>query len=444
MITKIEVNGFKSLNNFSLHLRPGLNVLAGPNGSGKTNIIQFFEFLSHIVRGDVSEAVSRAGGAGSIFRRVGNQYQDSISATIYGCTPEERGRYVTYRYSFEILFPKEIESIAYRNQSFMIAMTKTFVDAPTQSEKSFSWQLAIYQESDSKLASKIKVTSFDTKLLRSRLFYSTAKTAKSAEKLFSRITSPNESLVNILSRYTYTLRFLHEDLARGETYNIIPSRVKIPEDSAKSPGIEKDGAGLAATLYAIYRKRPLMYDRIYWWYPPPSFKLHTKISLSDVEKYVALANESIVGIDVHNDPFNNQLKVTLEVKSGDYNASLPLASMSDGTVKWLALTTAVLTSSSIFSLEEPENYLHPLMQMQILKIMRDILFSKKKYAFTIMTTHSETVLNGCKPDELIVVSLDNGSTVARRCPNAVELRKEIDRTGFGLGYYYLAGAVTNE
>jgi recombinational DNA repair ATPase RecF len=46
MITKIQVNGFKSLSGFELKLKPGLNILVGPNGSGKTNIILFFEFLS--------------------------------------------------------------------------------------------------------------------------------------------------------------------------------------------------------------------------------------------------------------------------------------------------------------------------------------------------------------------------------------------------------------
>ncbi len=48
MITKIYVDGFRSLSTFSMVLQPGLNMLVGPNGSGKTNIILFFEFLSHI------------------------------------------------------------------------------------------------------------------------------------------------------------------------------------------------------------------------------------------------------------------------------------------------------------------------------------------------------------------------------------------------------------
>ena len=44
MITKIKVDGFKSLKNFELELHEGLNILVGPNGSGKTNIVLFFEF----------------------------------------------------------------------------------------------------------------------------------------------------------------------------------------------------------------------------------------------------------------------------------------------------------------------------------------------------------------------------------------------------------------
>ncbi len=61
MITKIEVNGFKSLQNLELELQPGLNILVGPNGAGKTNILQFFEFLSYLTSLDINEAVSKMG-----------------------------------------------------------------------------------------------------------------------------------------------------------------------------------------------------------------------------------------------------------------------------------------------------------------------------------------------------------------------------------------------
>jgi predicted ATPase len=136
--------------------------------------------------------------------------------------------------------------------------------------------------------------------------------------------------------------------------------------------------------------------------------------------------------------------VTLDIKNGNYHATLPLSAMSDGTIKWISLITAVLTAASIFSIEEPENYLHPLMQAQILHIMREILFKHRQYSFTIMTTHSETILNNSNPEELIVVSFADGRTNAQRCKNVADLQTEIKKTGFGLGYYYLAGAVQDE
>jgi len=45
MITAIKVDGFKTLSDFQLNLNPGLNILVGPNRSGKTNIVSFLSFL---------------------------------------------------------------------------------------------------------------------------------------------------------------------------------------------------------------------------------------------------------------------------------------------------------------------------------------------------------------------------------------------------------------
>jgi predicted ATPase len=117
--------------------------------------------------------------------------------------------------------------------------------------------------------------------------------------------------------------------------------------------------------------------------------------------------------------------------------------MSDGTIKWLALVTAILTSPTIFSLEEPENFLHPLMQSEVVKLMRYSASEKSSNTTIIMSTHSETILNSADPNEIVIVSFQDGSTKAHRCSNSSEIAEEIKRTGLGLGYYYISGSLLN-
>src|ERR1700730_9644760 len=99
--------------------------------------------------------------------------------------------------------------------------------------------------------------------------------------------------------------------------------------------------------------------------------------------------------------------------------------MSDGTVKWASLITAILTYETIFAIEEPENFLHPLMQREILQIMRENVEHRGGKSFVIMTTHSETLLNAANPNEVVVVSIANETTHARRPEDPARIFKEI-------------------
>lgn len=51
-IKKVSVKGFKSLADFDLELSP-FTCLIGMNGCGKSTVLQFFDFISHVLAGDV-------------------------------------------------------------------------------------------------------------------------------------------------------------------------------------------------------------------------------------------------------------------------------------------------------------------------------------------------------------------------------------------------------
>ena len=69
MITRIEIDGFKSFVDFSLDLHPFTAVI-GTNAGGKSNLIDAFRFLSAAVKGDLYDAVEAVrGDAESLFHQ---------------------------------------------------------------------------------------------------------------------------------------------------------------------------------------------------------------------------------------------------------------------------------------------------------------------------------------------------------------------------------------
>src|SRR5258708_32492240 len=68
MITRIEIDGFKSFHDFALDLHP-FQVFIGPNGAGKSNLFDALTLLSRLASGlTVFEAFSQIrGGVGALF-----------------------------------------------------------------------------------------------------------------------------------------------------------------------------------------------------------------------------------------------------------------------------------------------------------------------------------------------------------------------------------------
>jgi len=444
MITKIEIDGFKSLNAFQLDIRPGLNIFVGPNGSGKTNIILFFEFLSYLATEDLYNAVTKAGGAGSIFKKQGERdYSQFIKCTVFGCKKIEK-EYIKYQYDFTIGISFDKDYLFFKEQAYKAKILSEF----SNDNDIKVWDLIVKQETSNE---KSKVFLEDINLKKFKPRFSGEK--KNSVDEVKRISQEYLKNFNASTSCIFQAVFsfgeknfpIISDFRSGETFNIIPSKVKQPEDSANPAGIKKDGSGLANTLYAMKKSR----NRNFFSYPFYYFlgqpeTSYSKETLSKIIENVKLANPSILDIDVNNDPFNNQLVVKVYIKSEGDAMVLPLSAMSDGTIKWITLITAILTSREIFSIEEPENFLHPWMQSEIVNIMRNTFNAKNEESFILMTTHSETLLNYSKPDEIIVIKLLNGKTIAKRLDNVELINEEIKNTGFGLGYYYVSNALDNE
>ncbi len=76
ILTNIKVEGFKSIKEINLPLKP-LNIIVGPNGVGKSNFIGVFKLLYKIVSLDLQKYVLSCGGAERFFH-FGSKNTDKI------------------------------------------------------------------------------------------------------------------------------------------------------------------------------------------------------------------------------------------------------------------------------------------------------------------------------------------------------------------------------
>ncbi|WP_191908469.1 AAA family ATPase [Hypericibacter terrae] len=438
-----------------MEIRPGLNILIGPNGSGKSNIISYFQFLSRLARTGLSDAVSLTGGAGAFFQKTGEtKYTNRVTAVTRGLTfveeidKSDRAGWMLYEYRFGIHASERFDSIIFSEQEIRLSsIGGVRSDVPAMDalqHEYFDWDLVIESSTTPAHARVVKLS--DGWLAREA---SKAISRKDILDQFDRDISEASfesiSLIRLRSRFFNPILYIAGDFLGGETLSIDPAEVKRPEDSAREPGIRSDGSGLAATLWHMLNEPTYKaYDYPYY-SRPRNFQYWRGRGWAKVYKQlqslIQLVNSQIQNVYVTNEPFDNQLKIKVRMEGPRGDVDLPLSAMSDGTIKWASLITAILTHRSIFAIEEPENFLHPLMLTEIVKLMRES--TSEKFSFVIMTTHSETLLNAASPYDVIVVSMEHGITRGRRPANPDQLLREIQETGFGLGHYYLAGDLSD-
>ena len=78
---KIEIKGYKSIKNLSLELRQ-INILIGANGSGKSNLLSFFDMLQNLYRQNLQQYVAIQGGVDR-FLYGGRKITDCLYCHLY-------------------------------------------------------------------------------------------------------------------------------------------------------------------------------------------------------------------------------------------------------------------------------------------------------------------------------------------------------------------------
>jgi hypothetical protein len=119
VITRLEIDGFKSLRDFAVDLEP-LTVLIGPNSAGKSNVLDALALLSRLSSMPIEEAFRKGRGrALDQFTRRGGEAGETIRFAVEVFVPHILGEgaepeRLPNRYRYELVIAREARSGAER------------------------------------------------------------------------------------------------------------------------------------------------------------------------------------------------------------------------------------------------------------------------------------------------------------------------------------------
>ena len=348
-------------NSLPFELRP-LNVLIGPNGSGKTNLIEVLGLLQSTST-DLSEPIREGGGItewlwkGNGKRSVSSPPKASIEVLI---SPQQGLMLLRYRIAFtRVGYAMEILDERIENELPVGRSPKPYFYYAYESGRPVINVKAGRRE--------LKREDVDPK-----------------QSILSQRKDPDQyPEITYLGRMFSSCAFY-----RDWEFGLNSEARQIHAPDQQSDHLEEDGTNLALMVSRMKAEPPVKTQLL----------RYLKEFYRDAEDVNAVIRESLIDL-------------RLEERSG---FTTPAVRLSDGTLRWLSLLAILLnpTPPPLVCIEEPELGLHP----DVIPLLAGLLIDASQRMQLIVTTHSDVLIEGLTetPESVIVCEKQEGATTLRR------------------------------
>ncbi|WP_419839721.1 AAA family ATPase [Candidatus Poriferisodalis sp.] len=387
MLTKLTARGFRSLADVSLSLDP-LTVLVGPNGSGKTNILNVLRFLASTVRFDLAAAVDDWGGYDFVRRQDGRPSRSRVTLGIQGIVTRHASANAPddYRLSF------------YQTPRGLLSREESFAFKRTKGQ-----------------GRRITVTGRKVEFRRDDVDEAPSRTRELASRQATGLAtlpdwSDNEGGegIRLLAEFLSNIRVLEPDVDAARQ----PSRI-IPGSLAD------DASNLAPALHGLSKNDPESFE------------------ILQGEMRQCLPGLEAIEFQPMGGPGKGMV-VTLREKG--VRSPIELADASYGTVRLLALLTALHEPDppAFTAIEEADHGLHPYALDLLVERMR----AASRHTQLLVTTHAPTFVNQLRPSELVVCDRDSetGASLIPRVSRNDLMRIKV-KSKLRLGELWFSGAL---
>jgi energy-coupling factor transporter ATP-binding protein EcfA2 len=204
---------------------------------------------------------------------------------------------------------------------------------------------------------------------------------------------------------------LASGLGKVSVHSFAPDMLRLKNSVSEPPFLEYHGSNLARYLLYLYTERRKDFERM---------EEILRCMIPEVEEVIT----HIEGTNV---------EVWIKIKGLD--EPLKPHNISDGTLRILALITALYSGFSLVALEEPENCIHPNLLETLMSLARD------SPSQVVITTHSPYLLDHVKPEEVYLVWKEGLETKVKKLSTTKEMEhvKKFLEEGGTLGEAWYSG-----
>lgn len=431
MLTRLKVNGFKNLVDIDIRFGP-FTCIAGSNAVGKSNIFDVIQFLSILSEKPISEAANllrtkhdslakKGGSLQSIFHRVGDIHDNIISIEVEMIIPrtgeDELGQpaKATYNFLKYTLDLKYVGSDDFDNKGpirvlkeELVPISKSTANKKLLFKHSAKWRKKVIQ-------GKRNVPFLSTKMgdngdVLINLHQDGGSSGKPQPFLAKILPRTVLSTASYASE-TPTLLLAKREMQSWRLLQLEPSALRTPDELEKishKSSLGSKGEGLPSTIYRL-----------------ANYNEKREFTPND-DIYIQLANrlseliQDVKEIRIDKDEKRQILTLQLINKN---NTALPARSLSDGTLRFLALAVLDLdySESGLICLEEPENGIYPDRIPAIIELLKSIAADPfeevddfNPLRQVIINTHSPKVVYEIPDDSLIYADLKEAVKDSRR------------------------------